>query len=77
MHLLDPDVVVLGGGLGTSGTRPRCLVAELLPGLLHRPDPPAVEVAVAGAQAGLIGAGLLGAPWTREPSPERPDGPTP
>jgi len=61
VHLLDPDVVVLGGGLGTSGTRPPLLVAELLPGLLHRPDPPPVEVAVAGAQAGLIGAGLLGA----------------
>ena len=33
---------------------------EPLPGLLPG-DPPPVEVAVAGAQAGLIGAGLLGA----------------
>ena len=59
VHLLDPDVIVLGGGLGTSGTRPPQLVAELLPGLLHRPDPPPVEPAVAGPRAGLVGAGLL------------------
>lgn len=60
VQLLDPDVVVLGGGLGTSGTRPPQLVAQLLPGLLHRPEPPAVEPALAGPAAGLVGAGLLG-----------------
>ncbi len=60
VHLLDPDVVVLGGGIGTSGTRPSELVATLLPDLVNRPDPPAVEPAVSGARAGLVGAGLQG-----------------
>ena len=61
VHLLDPDVIVLGGGLGTSGTAaPRQVVASCCPDLLRRPEPPAVEAAVAGAQAGLVGAGLLG-----------------
>jgi glucokinase len=73
VHLLDPDVIVLGGGLGTSGTRPPRLVAELLPSLLHRPDPPPVEPAVAGPRAGLVGAGLL----ATAPSRARPAGRTP
>lgn len=60
VHLLDPEVVVVGGGLGTSGTRLPQLVAKLLPGLLARPDPPPVEFAVAGPRSGLVGAGLLG-----------------
>jgi glucokinase len=59
VHVVDPGLIVLGGGLGTSGTRPPLLVAELLPGLLHRPEPPAVVPAVAGSRAGLVGAGLL------------------
>ena len=58
--LLDPEVIVLGGGLGTSDTLAPRLVIDLLPDLLRRPEPPAVEPAVAGAQAGLVGAGLLG-----------------
>jgi glucokinase len=60
VHLLDPEVVVLGGGLGASRTRPPQLVAELLPRLLARPDPPPIEPAIAGPRAGLVGAGLLG-----------------
>lgn len=59
VQLLDPQVVVLGGGLGTSGTRLPRRVVELLPTLLHRPDPPPVQPAVAGACAGLVGAALV------------------
>lgn len=59
VQLLDPDVVVLGGGLGTSDTRAPRRVAELLPGLLHRPGSPPVEPAVAGPRAGLVGAALV------------------
>jgi len=58
--LLDPEVIVLGGGLGTSDTMAPRLVIEGLSDLLRRPEPPAVEAAVAGARAGLVGAGLLG-----------------
>jgi glucokinase len=56
--LLDPDVVVLGGGIGTSAGPLPTLVGDALPGLLRRPRPPRVEPALAGAEAGLVGAGL-------------------
>lgn len=59
VHVLDPDLIVLGGGLGTSGSRPPALVAELLPTLLHRQGPAPVEPARTGPQAGLVGAALL------------------
>jgi glucokinase len=56
--LLDPDVIVLGGGVGTSGGSLPGLVATSLSGLLIRPRPPEVVPALAGAEAGLVGAGL-------------------
>jgi glucokinase len=56
--LLDPDLIVLGGGVGTSGGELPVKVREALPGLLRRPRPPQVVPAQAGAEAGLIGAGL-------------------
>lgn len=59
VQVLDPGVVVLGGGVGAgAGTLPR-LVRDLVPSLLTRPDPPAVEPARAGPDAGLLGAGLV------------------
>ena len=61
--LLDPAVIVLGGGIGSGGGELPRLVAELLPALLTRPEPPTVVPARLGARAGLLGAGLLG--WER------------
>jgi len=55
--LLDPDLVVLGGGVGTSGGELPLKVRAALPGLLRRPRPPEVVPARAGAEAGLVGAG--------------------
>jgi glucokinase len=60
VQLVDPDLVVLGGGVGTGPGRLPDLVAEAVPAFLHRPGPPPVERALAGADAGLVGAGLVG-----------------
>jgi glucokinase len=56
VQVLDPDVVVLGGGVGTSGGPLPAGVRDAVPGLLARPCPPPVEPARAGADAGLLGA---------------------
>lgn len=59
VQVLDPGVVVLGGGVGAgAGTLPR-LVRDVVLTLLARPKPPAVEPARAGPDAGLLGAGLV------------------
>jgi len=58
--VLDPDLVVLGGGIGSGGGRLATLTTDLVPRLLERPDPPPVRPARTGADAGLIGAGLVG-----------------
>lgn len=72
--LLDPDLVVLGGGLGSSGTMPPRRVAELLPTLLRRPGPPPVEAATTGPLAGMLGAALLAAGQGVQPGATgRPD----
>ncbi len=68
VHLLDPDVVVLGGGLGTSATALPRRVAGLLPTLLGRPGPPPVEPAVTGAAAGMLGAAMLAAAQGVQPA---------
>ena len=62
-YLLDPDVIVLGGGIGSGGGELPRLVAERVPALLARPERPPVVPARLGARAGLLGAGLLG--WER------------
>jgi glucokinase len=59
VQVLDPDVVVLGGGVGTSGGPLPTRVRDVVPGLLTRACPPPVEPAVAGADAGLLGAALV------------------
>ena len=61
--LLDPDNVVLGGGIGCSNSMLPQLVAEELATLLTRPDPPRVVQASLGARAGLLGAALVA--WQR------------
>jgi glucokinase len=62
--ILDPDVVVLGGGIGAAadGVVVTTCRAEL-DDLLTRAHPPAVVSARLGSRAGLIGAGLTG--WQR------------
>jgi glucokinase len=59
VQVLDPDVVVLGGGIGTSGGPLPGGVRDAVPALLSRPGPPPVEPAVAGSDAGLLGAALV------------------
>jgi glucokinase len=53
--VLDPDLVVLGGGVGT-GDELLARVRTTLAGLLTRPGAPEVEAALAGSDAGLLGA---------------------
>jgi glucokinase len=59
VQVLDPEVVVLGGGIGTSGGPLPAGVRDAVPGLLARPCPPPVEPSRAGADAGLLGAALV------------------
>jgi glucokinase len=61
--ILDPGVIVLGGGIGSADG---LLVATLradLDRLLARPNPPPVRTAALGTRAGVVGAGLAG--WQR------------
>lgn len=61
--ILDPDVVVLGGGIGAGdGLLVRAMRAELAR-LLSRADPPPIRRARSSAQTGVAGAGLAG--WQR------------
>lgn len=59
IQVVDPAVVVLGGGIGTGAGALPARVQEVVPQLLARPGAPPVEAAIAGADAGLVGAGLL------------------
>ncbi len=61
--ILDPDVIVLGGGIGASDGVVVSTFRTALYHLLTRPHPPAVVSARLGTRAGLIGAGLAG--WRR------------
>ena len=61
--ILDPDVVVLGGGIGAADGVVASTCRAELSDLLTRPNPPAVIPARLGSRAGLIGAGLAG--WQR------------
>ena len=60
--VLDPDVVVIGGGVGVLGEAvlapARERLERALPGRGFRPGP-AVVAATLGAQAGLVGAADL------------------
>lgn len=61
--VIDPQVIVLGGGIGGADGEAVRRVRRTFPTLLHRPGPPVVEAAITGSDAGLVGAGL--AAWTR------------
>lgn len=64
VNLLDPEVVVIGGGLADAGALlldpVRRNYAEVLLASEHRP-PARIELAALGSDAGAIGAGLLAA----------------
>ena len=59
---LDPDMIVLGGGVSRAGDFLLDAVRELLPKYLMYPVLPMPEIALAqlGNDAGIIGAALLG-----------------
>ena len=57
--LVDPEVVILGGGLGSSpGPYSQALIAEAHELLARRPDGPTVIQSPLGNRGGVIGAGL-------------------
>jgi len=61
VNLLDPEAVVIGGGLGVRFAD--TLVPEIISGmdryLLNKDNPPDVKVAALGDEGGVIGASLL------------------
>lgn len=83
VNLLDPDVVVLGGGMITTGEellgRVRSIVAERYPAASDHRHVPIIG-SPGGPEAGGLGAALLvhvGARggWTESPSPDPRPGP--
>ena len=57
--LVDPELVVVGGGLGTADSAFFDeLERRLRSAVSSRPRPPAVERAMLGGRAGVVGAGL-------------------
>ncbi|MEU7743926.1 ROK family protein [Nonomuraea sp. NPDC049158] len=58
--LLDPALVVIGGGLSLAGDTLIAPLRDRLPALLTFRRPPALRVSALGVHAGLLGAGLLG-----------------
>lgn len=59
VHLLDPELVVLGGGIGSAdGPYSTAVIQHAQELLVGRPDSPPIRRSKLGAQAGLIGAGL-------------------
>lgn len=59
--LLDPALIVLGGGLSGAGEQFRAAVSEALATRVVWRDPPPVEISPLGADAGLLGAAILAA----------------
>ncbi len=61
ISLLDPALVVVGGGLGTADS-PFFdeLARHVHSAASSRPNPPAVDRAMLGGRAGVVGAGLAG-----------------
>ena len=57
VHLLDPQVVVLGGGLGAS-EGPWCELVGRSYLERSRPEAPPIVTATLGANSGVVGAGL-------------------
>lgn len=61
VNLLDPEAVVIGGGLGVrfGDTLVPEIFEGMTPYLLNKENPPALEVASLGDEGGVIGASLL------------------
>ena len=61
VNLLDPEAVVIGGGLGVKLGQPWAerIRAEMLPHLFRDDDPPAILLAGLGDLGGALGAALL------------------
>lgn len=58
--LLDPDEIVLGGGLGTSpGMLHDAMLASYTRATTRRPSAPPIVTSALGSDAGLVGAGHL------------------
>jgi glucokinase len=58
--LLDPEAIVLGGGLGTCpGVLHDAMLASYTRATVRRPSPPPIVTSALGADAGLVGAGHL------------------
>jgi glucokinase len=60
-NILDPDAVIIGGGLGVRFGEPYAqrITDAMMPHLFHDDDPPAVRVAALGDLGGALGAALL------------------
>jgi glucokinase len=60
-NVLDPDAVIIGGGLGVRFGEPyaRRIADAMMPHLFHDDDPPAMRVAELGDLGGALGAALL------------------
>ncbi len=73
VNLLDVEMVVIGGGLGTRLGEPyvRRIEAAMIPHLFVSDRPPAVVPAALGDLGGGIGAALL-APKAKKRAPRRP-----
>ncbi|MEJ7892796.1 MAG: ROK family protein [Solirubrobacteraceae bacterium] len=61
VNLLDPEAVVIGGGLGIRFGEPwvRKIREAMQPNLFRDDDPPAIELAALGDLGGALGAALL------------------
>ncbi|WP_434994705.1 ROK family protein [Arthrobacter sp. Ld5] len=57
---LDPEEIVIGGGLGAAGPLLLDPLRAKVGSLLRWRDPPAISASRAGPRAGLLGAALLG-----------------
>jgi glucokinase len=60
-NVLDPDAIIIGGGLGVRFGEPYALrIADaMMPHLFHDDDPPVMRVAELGDLGGALGAALL------------------
>jgi len=57
--LLDPELIVLAGGLSEAGDALLTPVVERLDALISWREPPAVKLSPLGGRAGLVGAAVL------------------
>lgn len=76
LPLLDPPLIVVGGGLGSADTPYWTALNESYDRLAaRRPSPPPVVRAVLGPHAGLVGAALFAFSCLDRAPGERPDDP--